>query len=141
MKFSRVPKSKTNRAYVSCFSTKPVKFGEVDAVPFTHSSHEEVEGSVHVIEGLYGLSHDEITFLSCAFNLDFGDFYTDVAVPNAEVFWVFDKASFDSDLLHACVKSLDLLRVCGFGYNPKFSLGLVCNVWVFKVEGVVSAGL
>ena len=73
-------------------------------IPFAQATHKQVKRSVQVVYGLDGLSDDEVAFLGCASNLDFGNFDADVACPEAEFFGVFCESSLDCDLLHAVVE-------------------------------------
>ena len=113
----------------------------MNSVPFTHSPHEQVQGSVQVVEGLDGLPDDEVAFLGLTFDVDFGDFHADVVGPKVKFLSVFNKACFYGDVLHALMERLGLCRYCGFGCYAQFCLGLVCDVLVFEDECVVAAGL
>lgn len=63
------------------FFNQAVEFGEMNPIPFSKASHEQVQCLVSVVQGLYSLCHDEVSFLRFAFNLDFSQFHSDVAGP------------------------------------------------------------
>ncbi len=43
---------------------EPVQFRKMKTIPFPNSVHEEVQGLVQVVNRLYGLDDQHITFLS-----------------------------------------------------------------------------
>ncbi len=120
---------------------KAVKFGVMHTVPFAQSTHELVEVSVKVVEGLDGLGNHKVAFLGFAFDLEFGDFDADVVGPKVKFFGVFNKACLDGDFLHSRVYGLNLVGRCGFCGDAEFGLGLAGDGLAFKSEGVVAAGL
>ena len=96
------------------FFDEAVEFGEVHAVPFSEASHEQVQRLIHVVQCLYGLCYDEVSFLGFAFNLDFRQFHGDVSGPLREFLGVFCEAYFDCQLLAAAAHFFRFARRCGF---------------------------